>query len=247
MRRFFIGCAAAGLLLAGGALASSTVAEATTAPSAPAAVHPVVGSWQLSVDEFPDDPPSLVAFHADGTYQESDSDGTDRHRVVGSDRAELGEPHVHGVRPQRRRLRRDADDSRHGEVSADGQTFTGQFTVEFTGEGFPTGEYGPGHVTATRINVEPMGTPVGSLDDLFSQFGGPSTPAGTEAVATRRQAPNRAGTAPAGTTAGDRADGHGADGHHADGHRTGRHHARGGDHGGLTTGSTLLADLLPNR
>ncbi len=101
-----------------------------------------------------------------------------------------------------------------GEVSADGQTFTGQFTIEFTGDGFPTGQYGPGHVTATRIAVEPMGTPVGSLDDLFSQFGGPSTPAGTEAVATAPAGTEPAGTAPVGTTGGHGAGGYGADGHH---------------------------------
>ena len=76
MRRFFVGCSAAALLLAGGALASSAVAQATAPPSAPAAVHPVVGAWQLTIEENAGDPPSLVAFHADGTYQETDADGT---------------------------------------------------------------------------------------------------------------------------------------------------------------------------
>jgi hypothetical protein len=47
-----------------------------------------------------------------------------------------------------------------------------------------TGEYGPGHVTATRINVEPMGTPAGSLEDLFAQFEEGTTPAGIEAIGT---------------------------------------------------------------
>ena len=31
-----------------------------------------------------------------------------------------------------------------GEVSEDGQSLTAEFTVEFTGEGAPAGEYGPG-------------------------------------------------------------------------------------------------------
>jgi len=190
MRRFFIGCAAAGLLLAGGALAGSTVVEATAAPSAPAAVHPVVGAWQLKVEEFPDDPPSLVAFHADGTYQEADADGT-----VG-----IGSWTATGPSSLNLTFMAFVPDEGSApmetiratvEVSADGQTFTGQFTIELTGEGMPTGQYGPGHVTATRINVEPMGTPVGSLDDLFSQVGGPGTPAGTESMVT----------APAGTEA----------------------------------------------
>ena len=56
------------------------------------------------------------------------------------------------------------------EVDPDGQRFTAAYTLENTGEGFPAGEYGPGAVTATRMQVEPMGTPVGTFEDLFSQF-----------------------------------------------------------------------------
>ena len=77
MRRLIIGCSAAALLLGGGALASSTAVQATTPPSeAPAEVVSIVGVWRLSVDEFPDDPPELVVFHADGTYEEANADGT---------------------------------------------------------------------------------------------------------------------------------------------------------------------------
>jgi hypothetical protein len=48
-------------------------------------------------------------------------------------------------------------------------------------EGAPTGEYGPGQVTGTRVAVEPMGTPVGSLDELFAGFEEGTEPAeGTE-------------------------------------------------------------------
>ena len=64
------------------------------------------------------------------------------------------------------------------EVAADGQTFTGDYTIEADFEGAPPGEFGPGSVTGTRIVVEPMGTPVGSLDDLFGQFEG-TVPADT--------------------------------------------------------------------
>ena len=66
MRRLIIGCAAAALVLAGGALASSTTVQATIPPTE---APPIVGAWLLTVDEFPEDPPELVAFHADGTYQ----------------------------------------------------------------------------------------------------------------------------------------------------------------------------------
>ena len=77
MRRLVIGCAATALLLGGGALAGSTAVQATTPPSeAPEEDHPIVGAWLLTVDEFPEDPPELIAFHADGTYQQASADGT---------------------------------------------------------------------------------------------------------------------------------------------------------------------------
>jgi hypothetical protein len=48
---------------------------------------------------------------------------------------------------------------------------TADYTLEGSGiEGVPPGEYGPGQVTGTRVVVEPMGTPVGSLEDLFGGF-----------------------------------------------------------------------------
>ena len=112
-----------------------------------------------------------------------------------------------------------------GEVSEDGQSFTAEFTIEFTGEGAPTGEYGPGHVTGTRINVEPIGTPAGSLEDLFAQFEEGTAPAGT--------APTE--TTPTGTEPVDTAPGPNR-GHRAGRHRTGRYNAgrhSGGNHDGL--------------
>jgi hypothetical protein len=196
MRRLLIGCAAAALLVAGGAVASSSVAGATTAP--PDAVHPVVGAWQLTVDEFPGDPPSLVAFHADGTYQEADSDGT-----VG-----IGSWEATGPSSVNLTFMAYVPDDESapmqtiratGEVSADGQTFTAQFTIEFTGAGAPSGEFGPGHATATRIAVEPMGTPAGSLDDLFSQFEQGTEPMGTESMGTESMTTTPMGTESMGT------------------------------------------------
>jgi hypothetical protein len=58
-----------------------------------------------------------------------------------------------------------------GEVAADGQAFTADYTIEVSGVvGLPMGEYGPGTVTGTRVVVEPMGTPVGSFEELFGGF-----------------------------------------------------------------------------
>jgi hypothetical protein len=190
MRRLIIGASAAALLLAGGALAGSTAVQATTPPTepsaeAPAEVHPAVGAWLLTVEEFPEDPPQLIAFHADGIYQEASADGTTgigTWEATGPNSINLtfvemfptddeGSAGMQTIRAA-------------GEVSEDGQSFTAEFTIEFTGEGAPTGEFGPGHVTGTRINVEPMGTPAGSLEDLFAQFEEGTTPAGTEPMGT---------------------------------------------------------------
>jgi hypothetical protein len=66
------------------------------------------------------------------------------------------------------------------EVDPNGETFSADYTLELEGEFLPAGEFGPGGVTATRMTVEPMGTPVGTLDDLFSAFEEEGTPgAGT--------------------------------------------------------------------
>jgi hypothetical protein len=69
-------------------------------------------------------------------------------------------------------------------VSADGQSWTADYTAELTGEGLPTGEFGPGSATGTRINVEPMGTPVAPVEALFPDLFPPggSAPAGSESM-----------------------------------------------------------------
>ena len=195
MRRFIIGCSVAAVLLVGG-LASSTAVQATTPPSeAPAESQPVVGAWVLTVEEFPDDPPELVAFHADGTYQSSSADGT-----TGIGAWEATGPSSFNL------TFLELDDEgpsttirAAGEVSEDGQSFTAEFTIGFIGEGAPAGEYGPGHVTGTRINVEPMGTPAGSLEDLFAQFDDGTAPADTAPAGTAPADTAPLGTEPAGT------------------------------------------------
>jgi hypothetical protein len=78
-------------------------------------------------------------------------------------------------------------------VSEDGQSWTAEYTLELTGEDAPPGEYGPGSATATRINVEPMGTPAAPVEALFPDLFPPEE--GTAPV----------GTAPLETTPGDAA------------------------------------------
>jgi hypothetical protein len=206
MRRFVIGLSAAALVLLGGTVAGSSVVQALAPDSAPAPTegHPLVGAWMLTVDEFPEDPPSLVIFGADGTFEEVDADGAigfGAWEATGPTSGNLTfvsmTPNEEGGFDPILTIRAT------GEVSADGQTFTAQFTIEFTAEGFPVGEFGPGNATGTRISVEPMGTPAGSLEDLLSQFEEgtepPGVPTTAEPVGTEPATTEPTGTAPAGT------------------------------------------------
>ena len=154
-------------LVALGHPARGTVAQDDAAATA---AHPAVGAWLLSDPAFPDDPPTLVVFHADGTYVQADTEdvGVGAWEATGerslavtfvvqfSD--EAGATYAITIRAT-------------GEVDAGGDTFTATYTIELTmPDGTSAGEYGPGSVEGTRIAVEPMGTPVGPIEDLFAQF-----------------------------------------------------------------------------
>ena len=77
MRRLVIGCAVTALLLGGGALASSTAVQATIPPTeATAEVIQSSACGSSRSMSFPRIPPDLIAFHADGTYQQASADGT---------------------------------------------------------------------------------------------------------------------------------------------------------------------------
>lgn len=61
------------------------------------------------------------------------------------------------------------------EVSEDGETFSGTYTVEFPAAmseafGMAAGELGPDEVTGQRVAVEPMGEPVGPIPDFSELF-----------------------------------------------------------------------------
>lgn len=63
------------------------------------------------------------------------------------------------------------------EAAPDGQSWTASYTLELAGpDEMSSGEIGPGMAEATRIMVEPQGTPVGSFEDVFGAP--PATPAG---------------------------------------------------------------------
>lgn len=59
------------------------------------------------------------------------------------------------------------------EVGADGNSFTGEYTIEFVqADGTSGGEAGPGIVTGERLVVEGPNTPALTLEEFFGQFEG---------------------------------------------------------------------------
>jgi hypothetical protein len=140
--------------------------------------HPLVGTWILTAASFPDDPPFLAIFSSDGTYQQVEYDGS-----VGFGVWEATGPTTANMSFM---AQDQNDDGSFGGVATirvsitvaeDGMTVTADFTVQFVGGDFDSGELGPGSVTGTRMMVEPMGTPAGPLD-----VGDEGTPEATPAM-----------------------------------------------------------------
>ncbi len=126
-------------------------------------------------------PPFLGSFSADGIYHQGDFDGLDglgAWEATGPTSAAL--TFVQHTPNEEGEFGGSATIRATIEVDPDGQSLTAEFSIELVGEGAPAGEYGPGSVTGTRIVVEPMGTPAGSLDDLFGQFEEGTEPASEE-------------------------------------------------------------------
>jgi hypothetical protein len=169
-----------------GLLALAVAAPAAFAQEQAMSDQPIVGAWV--VHPFPGDPTqvSLMVFGPGGTIVTTDQGGapglgtwtasgdqtfdlTFDQPNAGPDGTFLG---ITTIRAS-------------GEVSEDGQSFTGTWTLELPEAlagmmGVPAGELGPGEVTAERISAEPMGESVGPLPD-FSQMAPPSpeaSPAG---------------------------------------------------------------------
>ena len=138
--------------------------------------HPLIGAWLGDTDAAnPDNAPSLLIFHADGTFvelEEGASDGIGSWEATGPNTANLTIyfPNVDetgafvGYAKVRVQI----------EVDETGNRFTAPYTLEFIGaDGSSAGELGPTTATAERIAVEEMGTPVGPL---------PGAPAATPAA-----------------------------------------------------------------
>jgi hypothetical protein len=154
----------------------STTAQEATPPALDG--HPLVGTWLLDINaDDPANPPEVTIFTADGAYLSVDAEGFPNHGVweaTGERTAGLTivspvmEETFAGTFIVRASL----------EVDETGDSFTAQFTGEFVDpDGVESGEYGPGTATATRVEVEEMGTPAGPLEVLFGEGEAAATPA----------------------------------------------------------------------
>lgn len=166
-------------LIGMGAVLMAPSAAAQDATPVAAGDHPLIGTWLLSSDPEPGAAPSVVIFSADGGYVENEQGDISLGRWAQTGpqtgnmtfvsvfaNEETGE--YEGLFKIRASI----------EVAADGQSFAAEYTIDVVdADGTSPGEYGPGTATATRVSVETMGTPVGTLDDFFAQFEEESTPA----------------------------------------------------------------------
>jgi hypothetical protein len=148
----------------------STAQEAT-----PTAMdgHPLVGTWLL--DTNADDPangPEVTVFTADGAYISVDAEGLPNHGVWEATGARTAGLTIVSPGMEEETFAGTFVVRATIEVDETGDAFTAQYTGEFvTPDGTRTGEYGPGTATATRIEVEEMGTPAGPLEVLFEGEG----------------------------------------------------------------------------
>ena len=150
----------AALIVGGGRL--------VTAHDTDVADHPLIGTWILVSDES--ELPDVIIFADDGGVTDVESGGA----------VQLGVWEPTGDTTANLTITAYSDEEggfrirARFEVAPDGQSFTATYTVELfdpaTGESM--GEYGPGTATGTRVVAEAPGTPMGSFEDLFSQFEG---------------------------------------------------------------------------
>ena len=148
----------------------------------------LVGAWLADTDEMDANTfDSVFLFHDDGTYLSLEAGGEE-----GPGEAQAGTWSATGdsttdltivsVFTEENGVNSKFIIRASIEVADDGQSFTAQYTFEVEGVPGMEGQYGPGTATGTRIAVEPVGTPVGPLDDLFGQFEEEASPEATPAA-----------------------------------------------------------------
>jgi hypothetical protein len=166
---------AAALVLVG-AFAVGLSYRDTTAQDTATENHPLVGTWIVDIDpENPSETPEIFIFHADGAFIDLEGDGSTLLGAWEATGARTANLMIVAYEPL------NEDGTNFGtvkirasfEVSADGASFTGQNTLEFIeSDGTSTGQAGPGSVIGTRLMVEAQGTPVMTLEELFTGFEG---------------------------------------------------------------------------
>lgn len=129
--------------------------------------HPAIGAWSIDAEpENPDNAPEYTVLGSDGSVINVNPEGGP---AIGSwsasgDRTADLTMLAPMVDPEAGFLGMLTIRASVG-VADDGQTFSGNYTLEFPAgpEGMlpPPGEYGPAEVTGRRIAVELMGEPVG--------------------------------------------------------------------------------------
>ena len=193
MRRLVL-VSAATLSLVGGIIGTSAMASASTAPPVPsdgaAAVNPIVGTWTLIDVSDPASAPFTGAFLPEGVYVEVDTGDVaiGVWEATGPDTVAMSYTSWDD----------EGSITVRASITVDGDNLSADYTLQFVGDVAPSGEYGPGQVTGFRAVVSPMGTPIGSLDDLFSSF----DEEGTEAPAPPASAAPAPATSPVTTTRG---------------------------------------------
>jgi hypothetical protein len=153
-------------LLAVLSIGSSPHVTAKGATPSAMAGHPLIGAWLADVDvNDPNNPPSLIIFHDDGTYIQSDPDGSNgvgTWEATGPRTAALTA--LFQNQTESGALAGTVKVRAAITVDASGNAWTADYTLEFIQpNGASSGQMGPGKAAGKRIAVEPMGTPVGPI------------------------------------------------------------------------------------
>jgi hypothetical protein len=154
------------LVLLSAAIVAGPVASAQDESTA-AAEHPIVGAWIIS-DPGTDDPPDILTVGAGGTLTDAGPEGTGYGVWVPTGEASADATFLLGFSDPQAGFLGYSVFRTSVEVSADGQTLSGSYTIEPPPEmaeafGIPVGQLGPGEVTGQRVVVEPMGETVAPI------------------------------------------------------------------------------------
>ena len=129
--------------------------------------NPNVGTWVIDAEvDDPDNALSLTTLNADGTLRDRTADGTGAGVWEPSGEDGVESTILYQVVDPEGTFFGFVTVRTSGEVSEDGRTTGGTYTVEFpdglpAGMFPPAGEYGPAEFTGTKVAVESMGETVG--------------------------------------------------------------------------------------